>query len=92
MTIRCGTAGGTDIEIGGKLVIHPGDNGLAKTADHNADGDHHGDGGGKRRDQDRSAIERCGEAARGEESLDAEKSLERLRGEKRQEATKAGIA
>ena len=37
VTIAAGLTCGTNVEVGGKLALHPGDDGLAKAADHDAD-------------------------------------------------------
>ena len=59
------------IDVGAKLVVEPDLHGFAETADHDADADHHGDGGGERGDDDRGARERRDETASGDEACGA---------------------
>ena len=79
MAVGAGITRWAHVEIGGQLIVHPEQHRLAKAADHDADGDHHGDGGRKRADQDRRAPQRCGQAARGEQRFHAENFAQELR-------------
>ena len=79
VAISGGISRGANVEVGGEFIVHPEDDGLTEAADHDADGSHHSDGGGESGDENGGAAERCGEAARGEKSLDAEEFAERSR-------------
>src|SRR5579872_895134 len=74
----------TKIKVGGKLAIHPQENGLAKAADHDADRGHQGDGGGQRAHQDRSPVKRARKAAGSQQRLHAQQ-LAQPGGSKRQQ-------
>ena len=54
---------GTQIKVRGQFIVHPLGNGLAKAANHNSYGNHHGDGGGKRADENCGAAKRRAQAA-----------------------------
>ena len=56
-------AGGTNVEIRGNFAFHPLNNGGAKTADHDADGSHHGNRSGERADKNGRAAQRTKQAS-----------------------------
>ena len=58
MAVGRWVACGTEKEVGFELVVNPRLNRLAKAADHDSDRDHHGDRGGERSDQHRTATQR----------------------------------
>ncbi len=72
MAIRSRLAGGPHVEIGGKTVVHPKPHRLAEAANHDSDGNHHGNGGGERGDKDGGAAKRGGKTLRRQESFHAE--------------------
>ena len=70
-------AGGPQIEVGRKLVVHPRDHGLAKAADHDAHRRHHGDG--RRQRATSTDVRRSDprQAARGKQRLHAHDAAQR---------------
>src|ERR1700756_527546 len=70
---------GTEIEISGQLVAHPEHDRLAETPDHDPDSRHHGYGGRKGANQNRSSAQGGSQGARGKHGLHTENPAEKIR-------------
>ncbi len=90
MTVGGGTAGGTEIEIGFELVVHPDGDGLTEAADHDADAGGHGDGGGECGGENGRAAEGRAQGAESEHGFCAKEDLDGAGGEAGKESDDCG--
>ena len=75
MLVGSDRSGGTEIQVGLELIVHPDHHGLTETANHDANRSHHPDRGGQSADKDRRPAKRAGQAARAEQTLDADQDV-----------------